>query len=133
MFSMSIKHTLVFILVCICFNNILGQEKGPEISFETKQIDYGIIKNNSNGQRTFSFINTGDENLIIIDVRSSCGCTIPKKPDEPILPGEKSKIIVQYDTKNRQGSFKKTITVTTNIEENPIVELRIIGTVLPRN
>jgi len=109
-----------------------AQQKGPQIHFETTTIDYGTVENDSDGQRTFSFQNTGDADLIIKNVQSTCGCTIPKKPEEPIAPGEKSEIIVQYDTKKRQGPFRKTITVTTNVEENPIIALKIKGTVLPK-
>lgn len=94
-------------------------------------IDYGTIANGSNGERVFSFTNSGSEALIIKNVQSSCGCTIPKKPEGPIAPGETSEIIVRYDTK-RTGPFRKTITVTTNVEQNTIVALKIKGTVLPK-
>ena len=79
----------------------------------------------------FNFTNSGNKDLIIQNVQSSCGCTIPKKPEGPIAPGESSEIIVKYDTK-RTGPFRKTITVTTNLEQNSIVALKIKGTVLPK-
>ena len=107
------------------------QQVGPQISFETILIDYGTIENGSNGMKTFGFENIGDQDLIIKNVQSSCGCTIPKKPDGPIAPGEKNEIVVQYDTK-RQGPFRKTITVTTNDQKNPITALKIKGTVLSK-
>ena len=108
-----------------------AQQVGPQISFETTLIDYGTIENGSNGMKTFGFENIGDQDLIIKNVQSSCGCTIPKKPDGPIAPGEKNEIVVQYDTK-RQGPFRKTITVTTNDQKNPITALKIKGTVLSK-
>lgn len=128
---MKIKYYLAFFLALFA-HPLVAQQTGPQISFETTLIDYGAVENSSDGQRIFSFINTGDQDLIIKKVQSSCGCTIPKKPSEPISPGEKSEIIVEYDTKNRQGPFRKTITVTTNVENNPIVALKIKGTVLPK-
>lgn len=84
-----------------------------EIKFETEYIDYGKIAQNSNGERTFVFTNTGDKPLIIRNVQSSCGCTIPEKPSKPIMPGEKGEIKVKYDTK-RIGGFYKQITVFSN-------------------
>lgn len=128
---MHTKFYFSLFLLLIVFG-LSAQQKGPKILFETTLIDYGTVENDSDGQRIFSFQNTGDADLIIKNVQSSCGCTIPKKPENPIAPGEKSEIIVQYDTKNRQGPFRKTITVTTNVEENPIVALKIKGTVLPK-
>jgi hypothetical protein len=65
--------------------------------------------------------------LIISDAKGSCGCTVPEWPKEPIAPGKKSSIKVQYDT-NRVGAFQKTVTVTTNGSVEPIV-LKIQGTV----
>ena len=110
--------------------SIYAQQSSPEIEFETTTIDYGVIQNGSDGKRDFSFKNTGTANLIITNIRSSCGCTIPKKPEAPIAPGEVSKIIVSYDTK-RIGPFKKTITVSTNQKNSLDIALKIEGTVIP--
>ena len=106
-----------------------AQESGPNISFSSLIIDYGEINKGSDGIRTFEFTNTGTEPLIIAKVYSSCGCTIPKKPEAPIAPGEKGEIQVKYDT-NRVGPIRKTITVNSNAMDTPIVSLKIKGTVL---
>ena len=106
-----------------------AQESGPNISFSSLIIDYGEIDKGSDGIRTFEFTNTGTEPLIIAKVYSSCGCTIPKKPETPIGPGEKGEIQVKYDT-NRVGPIRKTITVNSNAIDTPIVSLKIKGTVL---
>lgn len=112
---------------------LTAQNSGPQIEFDSTIIDYGIVENSSDGKRVFTFVNYGDKALIIKKVASSCGCTIPKKPEAPIAPGERGEIVVEYDTKNRKGPFRKTITVTTNITENPIVALKIKGEVLPKS
>ena len=77
----------------------------------------------------FKFTNTGDEPLIVSNVKSSCGCTIPKKPKKPILPGENGEIEVKYDT-NRVNPIRKTITVTSNAVNAPTVALKITGKVI---
>ncbi|QVY65866.1 DUF1573 domain-containing protein [Polaribacter sp. Q13] len=84
-----------------------------EFKFEKETIDYGKIDKSSNGERVFVFTNIGDQPLIIKNVQSSCGCTVPKKPEQPIMPGQKGEIKVSYDTK-RVGGFSKTITVFSN-------------------
>ncbi len=88
-------------------------KNSPEIKFDVTTIDYGTIAKSSDGYRTFIFTNIGDAPLIVSDVRASCGCTIPEKPLEPIMPGEKGKIKVHYDT-NRVGAFQKNITIFSN-------------------
>jgi len=109
----------------------LAQEKVAKIEFKTDTIDYGIIEKGSNGVRVFKFTNTGNAPLIITEVKSTCGCTIPKKPDGPIMPGETGKIEVKYDT-NRVNPIRKTITVTSNAD-TPTVALKIKGEVIDSN
>jgi len=96
-----------------------------KIEFKSETIDYGEIAKGSDGVRVFEFTNTGDEPLIISQVKSSCGCTVPSKPDGPIAPGESSTISVKYDTK-RVGPIRKTVTVYSNAEV-PIKSLKIKG------
>ncbi|MCB0706983.1 MAG: DUF1573 domain-containing protein [Saprospiraceae bacterium] len=103
-------------------------EGGPIISFEVTEIDYGVIEQNADPYRYFNFSNTGDEPLIISNAKGSCGCTVPKTPEAPVLPGESAQIEVRYDTK-RLGRFTKTVTLTTNAVDSPHV-LRIKGEVI---
>ncbi len=123
------KKAILFILLIFAQLALSAQASGPMISFDTETIDYGDITKGSNGVRTFTFENTGDEPLEIQGVRSSCGCTIPKKPEAPIEPGKKGEITVRYDT-NRVGVFRKTITVNTNVSNAAIIALKIKGNVL---
>ncbi len=99
-----------------------------KIEFKSETVDYGEIEHGSDGVRTFEFTNTGNEPLIISDVKSSCGCTVPSKPNGPIAPGASDIIKVKYDTK-RVGPIRKTITVYSNAEK-PIVSLKIKGKIL---
>ena len=109
--------------------SVVAQNIGPSIEFTSEVVDYGEIDRGSDGIRVFTFTNTGDKELIIQKVYSSCGCTIPKKPEAPIAPGEQGEIQVKYDT-NRVGPIRKTITVNSNATSTPIVSLKIKGTVL---
>jgi len=102
---------------------------GAEIEFEKIVHDYGDVPYSGNGECEFRFTNTGTEPLIIQKPKSSCGCTIPSWPQEPILPGESDVIKVTYRT-NRPGVINKTVTVTSNAVNNSTVVLRIKGRVL---
>ncbi len=102
-----------------------------QIKFKTEVVDYGEIAKGSDGVRQFEFTNTGDAPLIISRVYSSCGCTIPKKPEAPVAPGESGIIEVKYDTK-RVGPIRKTITVYSNAEESTKA-IKIKGTVLDKS
>ncbi len=100
----------------------------PEIQFDKLVHDYGKIKQNSDGTCEFTFKNVGKEPLILSNVRSSCGCTTPYWPKEPIMPGKTEKIKVTYAT-NRLGVFNKQITIFSNAK-NDVVVLTIKGEVL---
>lgn len=97
------------------------------IIFDKVVHDYGTISKGSDGSSAFTFTNKGKSPLILSNVRSSCGCTIPQWPKEPIAPGKTGTIKVKYDT-NRVGPINKSITVLSNAA-NASVVLRIKGTV----
>lgn len=96
-----------------------------EFKFEKEIIKYGKVTKGSNGERVFVFTNIGDAPLIITNIQSSCGCTVPEKPEEPIMPGEKGEIKVSYDTK-RLGGFAKQLTIISNAK-TPKKILKIKG------
>ena len=127
-------------LTCICFLTFLSNYAQEAVlkdnnlgvlTFETEEIDYGTIKQHANGDRTFMFTNTGRAPIVISNVKTSCGCTVPSYAKTPIMPGETSEIKVHYAT-NRVGAFKKTITVISNAVEGAKT-LRIKGEVLNPN
>lgn len=102
---------------------------GPEISFQKTTHDYGTIYVNGDGTYNFEFTNTGNEPLILSKPRSSCGCTVPTWPKEPILPGETNTIKVTYNTR-KAGPFNKTVTVYSNAKNKSTILLRIKGKVV---
>ncbi len=102
---------------------------GPKISFNTTTHEYGEIYVGSDGSYSFEFVNTGNEPLILSKPRSSCGCTVPSWPKEPILPGESNEIKVTYNTR-KAGPFNKTVTIYSNAANKKNVVLRIKGKVI---
>ena len=117
-------------LIVVALISLVGYTSSAQakISFKNETVDYGKIVKGSDGVRVFEFTNTGDAELVITNVKSSCGCTVPKKPEEPIAPGASGSIEVKYDT-NRVGPIRKTVTVYSNADE-PIKALKIKGEVL---
>jgi hypothetical protein len=121
------KNVIIVLFAGLLSLSVYAQEKTAKIEFKAETLDYGVIEKGSDGVRVFEFTNTGDAPLIISKVSSSCGCTIPKKPEKPILPGENGEIQVKYDTK-RVGPIRKAITVISNAS-TPTKVLKIKGEV----
>lgn len=101
--------------------------KAPEITFVKLVHDYGQIEQGGNGECEFEFKNTGKADLILTNCRSSCGCTVPSWPKDPIAPGKKAVIKVKYNTQ-RIGQINKTVTVESNAVNDRVV-LKITGNV----
>lgn len=125
-----------YILIAFVLVNVIAfAQKGPKIEFKDKDntIDYGTTnKDDDDGLRSFEFTNTGDADLIITNVQSTCGCTIPTKPTEPIKPGKTGKIDVKYNM--HPGPIRKTITVESNavnVEEGRVA-IKIKGEVIEK-
>ncbi|MDR2970465.1 MAG: DUF1573 domain-containing protein [Bacteroidales bacterium] len=101
--------------------------KLPAIHFTSLVHDYGNIYKNGDGVCYFQFSNTGRADLQLTNVTSSCGCTIPEWPKDPIPPGKSATIKVSYNT-SRIGAINKNIFVDSNVGEK--ITLTIKGNVL---
>lgn len=121
---------ILSLIAVILFGAAAYAQAGPKIEFRADTVDYGTVKKGSDdGKRFFVFTNTGDAPLVISEVKSTCGCTVPSWPKEPIAPGESGKIEVKYNM--APGPIRKTITVHSNAVNYPdgIVPLKLKGTV----
>jgi len=96
------------------------------ISFDKLNHDFGDVVAEKENRAEFIVKNTGDTPLIISKVSASCGCTTPKKPNGPILPGETDVIEVVFKSKaGQKNEIKKTVTVTANtVEKVHMLQIR---------
>ena len=101
----------------------------PKMKFDKIRHDFGIIQESSGTvSYEFRFVNMGTVPVILTDVRSSCDCTVPEWPQEPILPQKQGVIKVVFETTGNPGIFDKSVTVYANTRESTVT-LRITGTV----
>jgi len=86
--------------------------------------DLGKIKQGQVVEVNYRFKNSGDKNLIFTDVRASCGCTVPEKPEKPYAPGEEGVIKAKFDSKGRPvGETRKDVYVTANTKPESSMQL----------
>ena len=76
--------------------------------------NFGKVTDGEKVNYSYRFKNTGTKPLVIVEATASCGCTVPQKPERPILPGETGFIKIVFDSKGRVGIAHKTITVKSN-------------------
>ena len=105
----------------------------PTIKFDKTNHDFGEIRDGDIVETVFTFTNSGDSDLKILNASGSCGCTVPEYPrDTPIKPGESSMIKVKFDSSNKPGMQRKTVTLVTNTSQGKEM-LNIKAFVLPKN
>jgi hypothetical protein len=86
---------------------------------DSTYIDLGKKPEGKEIEISFRFKNTGDKPLVIKDVRASCGCTVPERPDKPFAPGEEGVIKAKFNGVGN-GEVRKDVHVTANT--NPATE-----------
>jgi hypothetical protein len=84
------------------------------MTFEETEFSFGTITDGDKVSHTYTFTNTGSEPLILSDARGSCGCTVPSWPREPIAPGAKGEITVEFNSANKVGARNQKVTITAN-------------------
>lgn len=82
--------------------------------FDSERYDFGEVKEGTLVEHTFTFTNAGKVPLIISDARSTCGCTVPEWPEEPVPPGEQGRIRVRFNTENKINQQSKPVTIRAN-------------------
>ena len=124
------KQLFFSIFVAAC--GLVASAAEPTVEFPELVHDFGTIAEDAGAvSHEFTFTNTGDAPLMIINASASCGCTRPDFPKKPIKAGKSDRIKVTYLPAGRPGEFNKTVTVKTNAKKAKKVTLRIKGFVTP--
>ena len=126
---MSAKRIILLIIAAFAAFSASAQAR---LVFEPDTWDFGTIRE-SDGRvsHTFTGVNRGDKPLVILDVVTSCGCTVPEFSRQPITPGGKTQVTVTYDPMNRPGTFTKELWVYSN-ERKKVASITVQGNVTPR-
>ena len=106
------------------------QSEGPAMTFEVTEADLGDLRQGEKAEYRFKFTNTGNKPLVIQNVISTCGCTVPEWPEKPVMPGEKGVLKVIFDSTGKIGRQNKIIAIRSNIPGTD-KKLRISTMVLP--
>jgi hypothetical protein len=110
----------------------LDTGKYTTVEWEKPDRNFGTITEGDSVVMQFRFTNTGTNPLFISAVKPSCGCTVPKYPEEPVMPGESGEMRVTFHSINYPGEVHKTVVVTTNTSNGVKHVLTMTGRVLER-
>jgi hypothetical protein len=115
---------VLLLIVCIPLSSLFA---APEITFEKKTFDFGEIIAGDSAVCFFTFTNTGDSTLKILDMRTTCLCALADLEKKTYEPKEKGTIKAIFYSTGRKGKVTKSVFITTNIKENRVVRLAITG------
>ena len=102
--------------------NVVNENSNQaSFSFEKDEFDFGNLKQGESSTYEFKFTNEGNEPLVISKAEGSCGCTVPIFPKEPIMKGQTAIIKVTFNSTGKSGVQDKTVTITSNAKQNPMV------------
>jgi hypothetical protein len=122
------SRILVSLALLLILSNAIAQQ-GKPVEFREEMFDFGTVSEEGGPvDHEFVFTNKSDRPVKILSVQASCGCTTPAWSQEPVAPGKTGFVQASYNPKGRPGYFNKTLSVTTDLEANPIV-LQIKGQV----
>jgi len=118
-------------LTIVGFVVVCSLHAQPILQFDNTTHDFGeVLEVDGPITNKFEFTNTGNAPLIINNVKASCGCTTPGWTKEPVMPGKKGYVQAQYNPINRPGSFRKSLTISSNTGSTSTVF--ISGQVTPK-
>lgn len=104
-------------------------EGASALTFSKTEYNFGTINEGDEVQTTFEFKNTGKSALIISNAASTCGCTIPEYPKEPIPAGGTGSILVKFNSSGKPNQQNKVVTLTTNTakgKETVVIKANVI-------
>lgn len=126
---MTARRHILLTLLALCAFATAAQ---AQLVFTPDTWDFGTIRETDGRvSHTFTGENRGNTPVVILDVVTTCGCTVPQFTKRPIRPGEKTTVKVTFDPANRPGAFTKELGVYSS-ERKKVATLTIRGNVTPR-
>lgn len=104
----------------------------PKIEITPMTYDFGAISDDIKNNATFTIKNTGNADLLIYEVRPTCGCTVANLTSKKIAPGETARLDAVYDSHNANGQIHRFINVKSNDPATETVSLGLTAVVNPK-
>jgi len=123
---------ILFLIVTISVAGF-AQLMGPKLLVQPLKHDFGTITQGEKVTHVFILTNNGGDLLTILNVQTSCGCTAAKPDKNELAPGESTNLKVTFNSTGRHGAQKKNITIKSNDPDNPLMILKISGTIIKPN
>ncbi len=120
------RHSSISIFLLLAFSAVC-----QTLTIDRTKHDFGKIQETERAQTKFKLVNTGVAELIVTEVKTSCGCTAGTLRQDRLQPGEKTWLDVSFDPTGKAGSILKAVEVMSNDPVKPRQSLQILAEVIP--
>ena len=126
------KHIYIIFITLLCSATTYAQSRESALQFSTMSYDLGHIREDGGEvQCIFTATNSGNSDIFVTDVSTSCGCTSTKYTKEAIAPQATFELVVMFNPYNRPGRIDKHLFVSTS-DSSQIMKLQLKGYVQER-
>jgi hypothetical protein len=110
------------------------KQNGAQITWENGNHNFGEVVLGDKVEHVYKFTNTGNEPLIITDVKPSCGCTLPKNwPRDPIMPGDSGELVIAFNSSGKPlGKLERTTAIISNAENAGANQIKFSATIIEK-
>ncbi len=128
----------VLVLFCVpsgfSAEEVLPISAAPNLSVFPDSLDFGTIIEGEVASRVLLIKNTGNAELKIINVRSSCGCTAALLSTNAVAPGQATELKVSFNSTGYRSNFEKYVYLSSNDpdENNKTITIRGSVKTLPK-
>lgn len=130
-----VYHRLLFVLACWSVlvvgevQTSVGQDWVKQM-FEESSHDFGNVPRGVKAEYEFVLTNKYQEDLHIAQVRSSCGCTMPRIAKSDLKTYEQGAIICEFNTRSFIGAKSAVVTVVFDRPFHGEMQLVVKGKIL---
>jgi len=103
--------------------------KGPRIGVEPESFDFGKALQNKTLTKEFSLRNFGNEDLVISEVTTTCGCTVADLTTKTLKPGASTPLTVKLDTRSNQGKLERQVSIVSNDPQKKTLMIKVMADV----
>ncbi len=132
MAAATFKGVLTLLIIVFSFAGATGQEKkGARLEYtkDVAELGHIAVESLEPMQMEIEFVNEGDEPLVVSSVRGCCGTRIKNYPRQPIMPGEKGIVEIEFRLAPRPHNVNRSVSVMSN-DERGMKVFRIRGEVV---
>ena len=104
----------------LCLGRSVHADDWAKDMFTHTEHNFGAVARGAKAEHPFTFQNLFEEDIYILSVRSSCGCTTPTSTKTVVKKWEKADILATIDTRSFMGHKEAAITVKLGFAGSPV-------------